>query len=130
MRNTSLTIHCLEMLSSAPFNVNSLIRGMGKMLEIYIHVHYYFFSHLFLLKFDLPTYSITPNAHPIKCPPQCASPSHPSPYPPPLLLSFVCFPELRVSWFVILSNFSHSLPLLFPIIPFTISYIPHMSETI
>ena len=25
----------------------------------------------------MPTYSISPSAHPIKCPPQCPSPSHP-----------------------------------------------------
>ena len=31
---------------------------------------FFLFSYLFLLKFDLPTYSITPSAHPIMCPPQ------------------------------------------------------------
>ena len=44
-----------------------------------------FFSHLSLLKFDLPTYSITLSAHPIKCPPQCCHPVTPTPHSPPLL---------------------------------------------
>ena len=90
----------------------------------------FFFFHLFLLKIDLPTYSITPNAHPIKCPPQCASPGYPTPCPPPLLQPFVHFPELEVSHGLSLSNISHSVPLLSLIIPFTISYIPRTSETI
>ena len=33
--------------------------------------------------FNLPTYRITPSAHPVKCPPQCPSPSHPNPSPAP-----------------------------------------------
>ena len=40
--------------------------------------------------FHLPTYIITPSAHPIKCPPQCPSPSHAQTCRPP-------FPELGVS---------------------------------
>ena len=56
----------------------------------------FIFLNFYLLEFNLPTYSITPSAHPIKCPPQCPSPSHshlsPPPFPPPL----VCFLQLRV----------------------------------
>ena len=87
---------------------------------------------LYLLEFDLPTYSITPSAHPIKCPPQCLSPSHPHPpHPPLLLLLLVRFPELGVSHGLSSSlQFPHSVSLLSLIVPFTISYIPHMSETI
>ena len=52
----------------------------------------------FLLEFNLPTYSITPSAHPAKCPPPSARhPVTPSPRPPPLPLPLVCFPELGVS---------------------------------
>ena len=43
-------------------------------------VHYIFYV-FFLLEFNLPTYSITPSAHPFRCPPQCPSPSHPIPSP-------------------------------------------------
>ena len=52
---------------------------------------------IFLLEFDLPTHSITPSAHPVKCPSQCLSPSHPILPPPPLPLPLVHFPELGVS---------------------------------
>ena len=41
------------------------------------------------------------------------------------------FPRVKsLSWFVSLSNVSHSVPLLSLIIPFSIAYIPRMSETI
>ena len=40
-----------------------------------------FYKFIFLLVFSLPTYRITPSAQPIKCPPQCPSPSHT--HPPP-----------------------------------------------
>ena len=85
----------------------------------------------FLLEFDLPTYSITPSAHPIKCPPQCPSPSH-SILPPASPSTTPCsFPRVRsLSCFVTLYDFTHSFSLLSTIIPFTIFYIPHMSETI
>ena len=56
-----------------------------------------FSSLSFLLVFNLPTYSVTPSAHPVKCPPQCpslSSPVTPSPRPPPLPLPLVHFPEL------------------------------------
>ena len=56
-----------------------------------------FFSVYFLLEFDLPTYSLTPSAHPVKSLPQYLSPSHPIPHPPPLPPPLVNFPELRVS---------------------------------
>ena len=76
-------------------------------------------------------YSITPSAHPIKCSSQCPSFSYSI---PPLTfpsLALCLFPRVRsLSWFLSLFNFSHSVPLLSLIIPFTISYIPCMSETI
>ena len=57
--------------------------------------------------------------------------SYPIPHPPSPSTTLCLFPKVRsLSWFVSLSDFSHSVPLLFLIIPFTISYIPHMSETI
>ena len=64
-------------------------------------------------------YSITSSAHPIKCPPQYLSPSHPIPPPTspsttPWSFSSVCHPL----WFFPLI-FSHFL-----IILFTIFYIP------
>ena len=37
----------------------------------------FLFFCIFLLEFDLPTYSITRRAHPVKCPHQCLLPSHP-----------------------------------------------------
>ena len=43
--------------------------------------HPYFWipaSFIFLLEFNLQTYSITPSANPAKFPPQCPSPSHPN----------------------------------------------------
>ena len=90
-----------------------------------------FFWYIFLLEFDLPTYSITPSAHPIKCPPQCLSPSHPIPLPISPSTTPCSFPRVRsLSCSVTLSDFSGSLSLLSPIIPFTIFYIPCMSETI
>ena len=69
---------------------------------------------------------ITPSAYPIRCPPQCPSPRNPPTSPSATL----CFPELGVSHVVSLSDFPYSVPLLSPIIPFTISYIPRMSEII
>ena len=83
------------------------------------------------MEFDLPTYSMTPSAPPIKCPPQCPSPSHFTPRPPSLLPPLVHFPELGVSHvlspsLIFPTNF-FSFPHLFP---FTIFYIPQMNETI
>ena len=61
---------------------------------------------------------ITPNAHPIKCHPQCPV----TPFP------FFLFPRVRsLSWLVSLSDTS---PPSFPSFSFTISYSPHMNETI
>ena len=37
--------------------------------QICVVVVVFFYMDIFLLEFDLPTYSITPSAHPIKCPP-------------------------------------------------------------
>ena len=68
-------------------------------------------SALFLLEFNLPKYSITPSAHPIKCPPQCPSPSHPNPLPTSLSTTPCLFPRVRsLSRFVTLSDiFTHFL---------------------
>ena len=58
-------------------------------------------------------------------------PITPSPHLPPLLLPFVCLPELGVSHGLSPSLFfPQSVPLLSLIVSFTISYIAHMSETI
>ena len=59
-------------------------------------VTWVFFFSFFKMEFDLPTYSITPSAHPIQCSPQSLSPSHPTPLPT-LLSTTPCFPELGVS---------------------------------
>ena len=45
--------------------------------------------YFFKFKFNLPTYSITLSAHPIKCPPQCLTRLPHPPPSPPLLQSFV-----------------------------------------
>ena len=66
-------------------------------LSVWVDLLVWFFLHFLKFKFNLPTYSITANAHPIKCPPQCPSPSYPIPHPPSLPLPLVCFPELGVS---------------------------------
>ena len=63
--------------------------------------------------FNLPTYRITPSAHPVKCPPQCPSP-RPPPMPPPL----VRFPELGVSHVVSPSLIFPTHFLSFPLNPF------------
>ena len=47
-----------------------------------------------LLEFNLPTYSITPRAHPTKCPPQCPSPSHPNPPPTSPSTTHYSFPRV------------------------------------
>ena len=79
----------------------------------------------FLLVFNLPTYRITPSAHPVKCPLQCPSPSHPIPQPPSLSTIPCSFPRVRsLSCSVTLSDISHSFSLLSPLILFTIFYIP------
>ena len=108
-------------------------KGRRKTSEALRHPFFCVFTtvfNFFKFKFNLPTYSITP-AYPIKCPPQCLSPSHPIPQPTFPSATLWSFPRVRsLSWFVFLSNFSHLLPLLSLIIPFTISYFPHMSETI
>ena len=56
-------------------------------------------------------------------------PVTPSPHPPPLLQAFVSFPEVSHGLSPSLT-FSLSVRLLSLIAPFTISYIPHMNETI
>ena len=89
-----------------------------------------FFLHLFLFKFNLPTYIIIPSAHPIKCPPQCPSPSYPIPPLTSPSATRCCCPELGVSHGLSPSLFFPLSFCLSLIIPFTISYIPNMSETI
>ena len=92
----------------------------------------YFFNKLiFLLVFNLPTYRITPSAHPVKCPPQCLSPIHSHPLPSSPSTTPSSFPRVRsLSCSVSLSDISHSHFLLSPLFPFTIFYIPQMNETI
>ena len=53
--------------------------------------------------FNLPTYRITPSAHPIKCPPQCPSPLHP--HTPPASPSTTPSSFPRVSSLCVLSPF-------------------------
>lgn len=43
----------------------SICRGSHKVIY-----RGFFCLNIFLLEFNLPTYSVTPSAHPIKCPPQ------------------------------------------------------------
>ena len=45
--------------------------------------------------FNLPTYRIIPSAHPIKCSPQCPSPSHPNPLPTSPSTTPYSFPRVR-----------------------------------
>ena len=78
-----------------------------------------------LLEFDLPTYSVTPSAHPIKCPTLCPSPSHLIPLPTSSSTTPCSFPKVRsLSCSITLSAFSYSFSPLSPLFPFTISYIP------
>ena len=56
-----------------------------------------FFLYIFLLEFDLLTYSITPSAHPIKCLLSARYPVTPSPHPTPFPLPLVHFPESGIS---------------------------------
>ena len=60
---------------------------------------YFFFKKYiyFLLVFSLPTYRITPSAHPIKCPLSVRHPVTHTSCPHPLLPPLVRFPELGVS---------------------------------
>ena len=59
-----------------------------------------------LLQFKLPTYIITPSAHPIKCPLRCLSASHPQ-HPPTSFSTTLClFPRVR--------SLSCSVSLIFP----------------
>ena len=44
---------------------------------------------------NLPTYRIIPSAHPIKCSPQCPSPSHPHPLPTSPSTTPSSFPRVR-----------------------------------
>ena len=69
--------------------------------------------------FNLPTYRITPSAHPVKCPPQCPSPIHPHLPPSSLSTTPSSFPRVR-SLFLLPS-------LIFPV---TVIYIPQMNENI
>ena len=93
--------------------------------------NYFFIINLFFTGVHLPTYRITPSAHPCKCPPHCLSPSHhhsplTSPYTSP-----TSFPRDRnLSCSLSISDISHSFFLLPPLFPFTIFYIPQMNETI
>ena len=66
--------------------------------------------------FNLPTYSITPSAHPAKCPLSACHPVTPTAHPPPFPLPLVCFPELGVSH--VLSPFLTFPTHFFSFIPF------------
>ena len=68
--------------------------------------------------FNLPTYRITPSAHPVKCPPQCPSPIHRTPHPPPLPPTLVHFPELRLFMFCLPFWYFPHISSPFPSIPF------------
>ena len=117
-------------------NGGSLVRLVKQMLVSAFSIckssplmSFLFFYSLF--KFHLPIYSIMPSAHPSKCPLQCPSPSYRIPPPPSPSATLCLFPRVRsFSWFVFLSNGPYSVSLISLIVPFTISYIPHMSETI
>ena len=98
------------------------VSALGQMSILFIYLLFFKF------KFSFPACSITSSAHLIKCP-HCPSPSHPIPSPSSPSVA-LCFPVRSLSWFVFLSNFSHSISLLSYIVPFTISYILHISETI
>ena len=81
-----------------------------------LHVSLLLLLLLLLFKLNLPTYSVTPSAHPIQCPPQCLSPSYPIPPPASPSTTLCSFPRVRsLLWFVSLSNFS---PLSFPPFPY------------
>ena len=82
-----------------------------------------------LFKFNFSTYN--PRAHPINALLSARHPVTPSPHPPTLLQPFVCFLELGVSHgFFSFLIFPHSVFFLSVTFSFTISYIPHMSETL
>ena len=74
--------------------VRSLFDGLPHLFPPRSSVLFLFFCILFLSEFDLPTYSITPSAHPIKVPLSARHPVTLSPHPPPLPLPLVHFPEL------------------------------------
>ena len=65
--------------------------------------------------FNLPTYRITPSAHPVKCPPQCPSPIHPHLLPSSPSTTPSSFPRVRslyvLSPFLIFPTHFFSLPL-------------------
>ena len=71
--------------------------------------------------FNLPTYKITPSAHPVKCPPQSLLPSHPLHLPTSPSTTSTSFPRVRsLSYSVSLSDISHSFFLPSTLFPFTI----------
>ena len=81
--------------------------------------------------FNLPTYKITPSAHPVKCPLQCPSPIHP--FPPPLSSSTTpsSFPRVRsLPCSNSISDIFYTFLLPSLLFPFTIIYIPQMNESI
>ena len=84
---------------------------------------FFFFLYIFLLEFNLPTYSIASSAHPIKCPPQCLSPIHPNPLPMSPSTTLVHFAVRSLSCPVTITDISHSFSLLSPLFPFTIFVI-------
>ena len=71
--------------------------GRGRGRGFFFSFHDFFFLHFFLLEFNLPTYSITPSAHPIKCPFSARHPVTPTPRPTSLYTTPCCFLEVGVS---------------------------------
>ena len=66
------------------------------------------FFYICFYRFDLPTHSITPSAQPIKCPPQCPSPSHPIHLPACPSTTSCSFPR-DTSLMCHFSKISHSI---------------------
>ena len=94
-----------------PLGLNLSIKVSGQHFCFSCFV--FFIINLFLLVFNLPTYRITPSAHPVKCPPQCPSPIHPHPPSSPSTTPS-SFPRVRslhvLSPFLIFLTHFFSLP--------------------
>ena len=73
------------------------LEGLKLKRPIVPNVCFSFVVNLFLFKFDLPKYTITPSTHPSSALLSAHHSVTPTLYPPPLPQPFVCFPELGVS---------------------------------
>ena len=108
--------------------ISSLIHFFFNKMSFYVHL---FNCYIFFIEGWFPTYSIAPQAHLVKCSPQCPSPSHPMPPSTSLPTTSYSFPRFRIpSYFVTLSIFFHLFSLISSIILYTIFYITWMNETI